>query len=361
MLRSREDFEDSIAPLQSVSRLGITILEDEDRPDKTATFEDVVSALLEQFPKLADPLVQRRFGWALFGLEPFISATNAGPPLEPRILWFHPSVLDGINTLEDVLAAQDRDRLEEDEKKMLRRYADAFNRTGRRHSTPIMLGEDVRQDVVLRSLISKDEAELTETKRVIVTEKGLRRGQQVVGGFTVDHPQLHKTQEDPTQKHPLDRMADKGENWYRRVTKNPVVIAGTFVFAVLMAINQFRISFKDMFTMPPSVSVENRCGIHEFRLPTSTLNTGEGPIYECEGTRFTVTGTTVQTPEGKPLRRVTLRAESKHSGISQTCTWNCSEGTSSTMFQGGCTLPAHPLLDCSRPDEAVLTWTLTAL
>jgi len=361
MLRKGEDFDTSIAPLQSVIRLGITILEDEDRADKTATFGEVVSALLEQFPKLADPLVQRRFGWALFGLEPFISVFNAVHPLESRSLSFRPSLLDGIKTLEDVLAAQDRHRLEEDEKKVLRTYADAFAQTERRHSTPIMLGEDVRQDVVLHSLISKDEAELTETKRVIVTEKGLRRGQQVVAGFTADRPQLQKTQEDPAQKHPFDRMADKGENWYRRVTKNPLVIVGTILFAVIVGINQLRISLKDMFTTPPKVSVENRCGIHEFRLPTSMLNTGEGPIFECEGTRFTATGTTVQTPEGKVLRRVTLRAESKHSGVSQTCTWNCSEGTSSTMFQGGCTLPAHPLLDCSRPDEAVLTWTLTPL
>src|SRR5713101_3774612 len=111
MLRKREDFDASIAPLQNVIRLGITILEDEDRPDKTATFGEVVSALLEQFPKLADPLVQRRFGWALFGLEPFISVFNAVHPLEPRSLSFHPGLLGRIKTLEDVLAAKDLQRL----------------------------------------------------------------------------------------------------------------------------------------------------------------------------------------------------------------------------------------------------------
>ncbi len=209
MLRNREDFEDSIAPLQGVIRLGITILEDEDRSDKTATFEEVVSVLLEKFPKLADPVIQRRFGWALFGLEPFISATNAQAPLDARILWFHPSLLDGIETLEDVLAAQDRDRLEEDEKKILRRYADAFDRTGRRHSTPIMLGEDARQDVVLHSLISKDEAELTENRRVIVTEKGLRRGQQVVGGFTADQTPSPPVQEPKPRSSDLEDLIEQ--------------------------------------------------------------------------------------------------------------------------------------------------------
>src|SRR6266851_9727054 len=76
MLREREDFEDSIAPLQRVISIGRTILEDDARLDKTVTFEDVVSCLLEQFPKLADPLIHRRFGWALFGLDPFISVFN---------------------------------------------------------------------------------------------------------------------------------------------------------------------------------------------------------------------------------------------------------------------------------------------
>src|SRR6266849_3295663 len=209
MLRNWEDFDASIAPLQSVIRLGITILEDDAQPDKTATFEEVVSALQEQFPKLADPLVQRRFGWALFGLEPFISVFNAVHPLESRSLSFRPSLLDGIKTLEDVLAAQDRHRLEEDEKKVLRTYADAFAQTERRHSTPIMLGEDVRQDVVLHSLISKDEAELTDTKRVIVTAKGLRRGQQVVTGFMADQKPSQPAEDPEPQSSHLEDLIEQ--------------------------------------------------------------------------------------------------------------------------------------------------------
>ncbi len=201
MLREWEDFKDSIAPLQSVISLGRTILEDDARLDKTATFAEIVSNLLEQFPRLADPMVHRRFGWALFGLEPFISVFNAARPLEPRSLSFQPSLL-GIKTLEDVVAAKDLQRLEEEEKKALRAYANAFTQTGRRHSTALMLGEDPRRDVGLRSLITKDEAELLDTKRVIVTDRGLRRGQQVVAGFMADQePSRAAKQPDERSSH----------------------------------------------------------------------------------------------------------------------------------------------------------------
>src|ERR1035437_2822271 len=150
----------------------------------------------------------------------------------------------------------------------------------------------------------------------------------------------------PEPAHVLDRMAARGETWQRRLTKNPITIWVVFLFALAVGINQVRTMLKDTTPAAP------QCGLHQFRIPASKWNTGEGVSYSCGGAVYSVIVSTAPAPEGKRKRMIHVRAEPK-GGAPIDCDWySCLDGKSKAAMVSGCSIvQGITSLDCSRADE----------
>jgi hypothetical protein len=114
MAGRREDFKESLAPLDGVIAEGRRILSDDSIEQKLASFDHVIRELEHPFPTLASKAVLLRFQWALYGLAPFVWVAQSTPPRTPVILTFSPNLL-GVASLDDVLRLQDESRRRDEE------------------------------------------------------------------------------------------------------------------------------------------------------------------------------------------------------------------------------------------------------
>jgi len=170
MRRRGDAFADAIAPLQGVLDYGRQLLNDRRQREKIVNVDDVVKSVLPRFPQLSATPVRRRFNWALFGLHPFVQVQNwSRGSREPKVLQFLPD-LYRAKSLEDVFREQ---QIERDEGEILDAFLEAHGRTRRRQAFAMMLREDPRRELALRSLIDKGDAEMLDTVRVVATEQGL--------------------------------------------------------------------------------------------------------------------------------------------------------------------------------------------
>lgn len=168
MRRRPAAFADSIAPLQGVVSHGHQVLDDRGRPEKSASVDDVVFAIVNSYAALSSTPVRVRFNWALFGLAPYVEVT-ASQHRVPMRLHFRPALYE-VATLDDVFRAQ---QLLGDEEGILDKLREGYRETRNQRRTAMELGKSERVDRALRSLVAKGEAELLGTGRVVIAESAL--------------------------------------------------------------------------------------------------------------------------------------------------------------------------------------------
>jgi hypothetical protein len=211
MRRRLASFADAIEPLEGVLAFGRSILDDRARRDKTANVDEMTLHLGKKFPKLSSTSVQRRYHWALFGLRPFVQVTNSSSHI-PHVLQFLP-VLYQVPTMQDVFQAQ---QLARDEAGILEELRAAYRQTRKRRHGAMLLGQNARWDRALRSLIQKGDAELLDTVRVVITEKGIESdvhaGATLPGTFRPPPPWVDPADPLAEPRNPLERLLARLEN-----------------------------------------------------------------------------------------------------------------------------------------------------